>query len=91
MVENDFEKSESKIKAASEEITGVDDTVSQSLDNLYDSLFGIDSRPIKVMVVDIDGNLLGSTTTNEFASNFDIENSGARMIETLLPGVRGIE
>ena len=91
IAENAFAESESKIKAASEEITGVDDTVSQSLDNLYDSLFGIDSRPIKVMVVDIDGNLLGSTTTNEFASNFDIENSGARMIETLLPGVRGIE
>lgn len=91
LAENAFAESESKIKAASEEITGVDDTVSQSLDNLYDSLFGVDSRPIKVMVVDIDGNLLGSTTTNEFASNFDIENSGARMIETLLPGVRGIE
>ena len=83
LAENAFEESEAKIKAASEEITGIDDTVAKSLDSMYDSLFGETAKPIKVMVVDIDGNLLGSTTTNQFTSNYDAEeNIGNYLIST---------
>ena len=73
LAEQAWEESESQIKAATEEITGVDDSITQSIDDLYDGLFGSDSRPIKVMLVDIDGNILASTNTNQYSSNFDVE------------------
>lgn len=91
LAENAFIEAEAKIKAASEEITGVDDSVSQSLDSIYDSLFGNDARPIKVMVVDIDGNLLGSTTTNQYSSNFDVEQNIGADIFRLMPTVKSNE
>lgn len=91
LAENAFMEAEAKIKAASEEITGVDDSVSQSLDSIYDSLFGNDARPIKVMVVDIDGNLLGSTTTNQYSSNFDVEQNIGADIFRLMPTVKSNE
>lgn len=83
IAENAFAESESRIKAASEEVTGVDDTLSKSLDTIYDSLFGVEARPIKVMVVDIDGNLLGSTQTNEYSSNFEVEQNGAAILSQM--------
>ena len=89
--ENAFAESEAKIKAASEEITGVDDTVAQSLDDIYDGLFGTSSRPIKVMIVDIDGNLLNTTTTTDYASNFDLEENIGAQIFKLMPNVKGAE
>ncbi len=70
--ENAFDEAQGKIESASEQITGIDDTV-QTLDNLYDSLFGEAQRTINVRVVDVDGNLVGSTTTNSYSSNFDVE------------------
>ena len=91
VAENAFEESENKIKAASEEITGVDDTVAKSLDTMYDSLFGESAKPIKVMIVDIDGNLLGSTTTNQFTSNFDVEENIGAQIFNMMPSISSIE
>ena len=91
VAENAFEESEAKIKAASEEITGVDDTVAKSLDTMYDSLFGETAKPIKVMVVDIDGNLLGSTTTNQYSSNFDVEENIGAQIFNMMPSISSIE
>ena len=70
--ENAFDEAQGKIESTAEQITGIDDTV-QTLDNLYDSLFGEAQRTINVRVVDVDGNLVGSTTTNSYSSNFDVE------------------
>lgn len=80
IAENAFADAEAKIKAASEEITGVDDTISQSLDTLYDSLFSDAAKPIKVMIVDVDGNLLSTTTTNSFSSDFEVEQNAGQFI-----------
>ena len=91
IAENAFEESEAKIKAASEEITGVDDTVAKSLDNMYDSLFGETAKPIKVMLVDIDGNLIGSTTTTQYSSNYDVEENIGAQIFNMMPSVSSIE
>lgn len=87
--ENAFAEAEAKIQSASNEITGVDDSV-RTLDNLYDDLFGDSARPIKVMIVDIDGNLISSATTNQFSSNFEIENEGAAFINSMV-GVHAME
>lgn len=87
--ENAFAEAEAKIQSASNEITGVDDSV-RTLDNLYDDLFGDSARPIKVMIVDIDGNLISSATTSQFSSNFEIENEGAAFINSMV-GVHAME
>lgn len=80
---NIFDTTAAQIEEASNKVQGVEDTLSQSLDDIYDGLFSDSARPIRVVITDIDGEVLGSMNTNSYYSNRDVEENYGDVIRKL--------
>lgn len=80
---NIFDTTAAQIEEASNKVQGVEDTLSQSLDDIYEGLFSDSARPIRVVITDIDGEVLGSMNTNSYYSNRDVEENYGDVIRKL--------
>lgn len=67
--DNVFAKNEAKVKI--EDIVSIDEAVTKSVDELYQGLFGQSSRPIKVVVTDLDGKVLENQIINQPSTDFE--------------------
>ena len=77
--DNTFNTKAAEIKQ--EEITGFDETISESVDAMYEHFFGNDQTPIKVIISDIEGVDYKMESATRIADTPD--NMGRTIIDTL--------
>ena len=77
--DNTFSTKAAEIKQ--EEITGFDETISESVDAMYEHFFGNDQTPIKVIISDIEGVDYKMESATRIADTPD--NMGRTIIDTL--------
>ena len=88
---NIFDTNAAQVEAASNQITGIEETLTQSLDDIYEGLFTDKGRPIKVVITDLDGEVIGSMNTSAFSSNADVEENYGDVIRRLRPSISSME
>lgn len=76
-----FKEQEAKIKQSAKNVTGIDDTIAKSLDEIYAGLFDESSKPLRVTIVGADGNTVTSGVISGYNDGWSPEPSAVYGIQ----------